>query len=46
MTQIIFIRIKPQAADFSDCYGSKRICVILKKTSYAQTMRSQNLYNL
>ena len=46
MTQIILIRIKPQAADFSDCYGSKRICVILKNPSYAQTMRSLNLCNL
>ena len=41
MTQIYFIRIKQQALDCTDCYGSKRICVILNNPSYAQTMRSQ-----
>ena len=46
MTQIISISIKPQAVDLTDCYGSKRICVIHNNPCNAQTMRSQNLYNL
>ena len=43
MTQIYFLRIKPQAVDYTDYYGSKRICVIHNYLSHAQPMRSQNL---
>ena len=43
MTQIIIIRIKLQAADFTDYYGSKRVCEIHNNPSHAQTMRSHNL---
>ena len=46
MTQINYIRIKPQAADFTDYYSSKRICVIHKNLNHVQTMSSQNLCNL
>ena len=46
MIQIYFIGIKPQVADGTDCYSSKRICVIHNNPSNAQTMRSHNLCNL